>query len=111
MVRAGAGEGLGTAGQGEAGRAGVCACKSVRLWEFAKQVCFEFASVAGGWCCFLVLLLWCGAAFVSFGWCCFSPSFFGNVLISSPLLAGTAHSLPPLEAAFSSLLWVVLLSF
>ena len=65
---AGAGQGLGTTRQGltEAGRrekrmvqdnmgsatqrtarASVCACKSARLTEFAKLVCFEFASVAG----------------------------------------------------------------
>ena len=49
------------------GTAGVCACKSVRLREFAKQMCFEFASVADG----------AASPSSSFGVVLFSPPSFG----------------------------------
>ena len=80
------------AGAGAVAGASVCACKSARLGEFSKLVCFEFASVAGGAAFpssfFGVALL----SPPSFGWCFFAPSFF-EAASALPHLGGGAFLL------------------
>ena len=69
----------------------VRAYNSFRITEFAKLMCFEFASVGGG-AAFLLPPLGGAVSLL--------PSL-GNVLFSLPLLAGTAPSLPPCRLLFS----------